>query len=60
MLPTTITWPMVTVIGMLLAGVSFLGYEHVVTGDLIGTIYGAVASGSIVGHFATTPNSGNA
>lgn len=52
MLPTTITWPMVAVIAMLLGGTTFLGYEHVLTGDFVGTIYGAVATGTIVGHFA--------
>lgn len=53
---SALSWRIVIVIGMLLGGATFLGYEHVMNGDFVATIYGSVASGAIVGHFATQGN----
>lgn len=51
---TTLTYPMVLLFVIVLAGASFLGYEHVLTGQVIAGIYSGVISGAAVGHFATT------
>lgn len=50
---SALSWPLVALFGMILAGASFLGYEHVLTGSVVAGIYGAVVSGGAVGHFAT-------
>jgi hypothetical protein len=55
MIPNTaLSWPLVVILTAILAGASFLGHDHVITGDVVAGIYGAIVSGVTVGHFSTT------
>lgn len=57
--PIAITWQVAIILLAVLGGVSFLGYEHVVTGDFVGTIYGAIVGAVTVGHFASNASKGS-
>lgn len=48
-----ITWQIVALLLAVIAGVTFLGYEHDVGSDLIGAVYTGILSAVLVGHFAT-------
>jgi hypothetical protein len=50
-MPITITYPLAFLIAIVVAGASFLGYEHVLDGQTIGTLFGAIVTGATVGHF---------
>lgn len=52
----TITYPLALVIVVVVAGISFLGYEHVLDGQTIGTLFGAIVTGTAVGHFTSKGN----
>lgn len=58
MLASTVSYPLAIVIACVLAGASFLGYQHVLTGDFVGSIYGGIVGGITVGHFANTSSGG--
>ena len=50
-MPTTISYPLAFIVMVVVAGASFLGYEHVLDGQTIGTLFGAIITGVTVGHF---------
>jgi hypothetical protein len=51
---SALSWPLVAMLLGILAGASFLGYDHILSAGFVGTIYGAVLATAGVGHFATT------
>jgi hypothetical protein len=55
---TTISYPLVLLLLGVIVAASFLGYEHVLDGQTIGTLFGAIVTGGTVGHFTTKGNSG--
>lgn len=58
-MPQTLTWPVVVILGFVLAGVSFLGYDHILSGQFVASIYAAIAGAVTAGHFATVNQSGS-
>jgi hypothetical protein len=56
MIPNTsaLSWPLVAILAAILAGASFLGHDHVLSGEFVASIYAAVVSAVTVGHFSTT------
>jgi len=60
MLPNTLTWPLVVILLGILGGASFLGHDHVLTGDVVAGIYAGIVSAVTVGHFSTTNANGGA
>lgn len=60
MLPgaASISWQVVALVLAVVGGATFLGYEKVLDGQTVGTLFGAVISAALVGHFATKGNGG--
>jgi TM2 domain-containing membrane protein YozV len=56
---TTVNWPLVAILCAVLAGASFLGWDHVLAGEVVAGIYTAVLTAVGVGHFASNGNSSN-
>lgn len=57
---SSLSYPLAIVIGCIIAGATFLGYNHDLAAGVVAGIYGAILSGTLVGHFSTTGNgSGN-
>jgi hypothetical protein len=56
---SSISWQIVVLVLAVLGGSTFLGYEHVLTGDVVAGVYTAVLSGALVGHFTAKAGSGS-
>jgi hypothetical protein len=50
---SVISYPLAIVIACILAGATFLGYNHDLDSGVVASIYTAVISGTLVGHFTT-------
>lgn len=53
---TTLTYPLTLLLLGVLAGVSFLGVDHVLSGEVVAGIYTGVLSAVTVGHYSTKNN----
>lgn len=58
MIGTSITYPLAFIVLVVVGGASFLGYEHVLDGQTIGTLFGAIVTGVTVGHFTGKGSNG--
>lgn len=56
---SALSYPLAIVLAVVLAGATFLGYEHDLTQGVVAGIYSAVLSGVLVGHFTTTGGTSN-
>lgn len=56
---SSLSYPLAIVIACVLAGATFLGYNHDLAAGVVAGIYGAVLSGTLVGHFSTNGGSSN-
>lgn len=55
---SALSYPLAIVLACIIAGASFLGYNHDLAAGVVAGIYSAILSGVLVGHF-TTNGSGN-
>lgn len=56
-MPSSLTYPLVIMLCAILAGASYLGIDHVLSGEFVAGIYSGVLGAVTVGHFATNKNS---
>lgn len=50
---SSLTYPLAIVLACVLAGATFLGYNHDLAAGTVAGIYSAVLSGVLVGHFTS-------
>ena len=58
MVNSNLSWPLVIIVGFVLASITFLAYEKILSGDFVGTILGTIVGAIFVGHYSTKGNSG--
>jgi hypothetical protein len=56
---SALSYPLAIVIACVLAGATFLGYNHDLDAGVVASIYTAIVSGALVGHFSTTGTGSN-
>jgi len=54
---SALTYPLAIVCACVLAGATFLGYNHDLSSAVVASIYTAIISGVLVGHYSTTGTS---
>lgn len=56
---SALSYPLAIVVACVLAGATFLGYNHDMSSAVVASIYTGIISGTLVGHFTTTGTSTN-
>lgn len=56
---SALSYPLALVLACVLAGATFLGYNHDLAAGVVAGIYSAILSGVLVGHFTTTGGTSN-
>lgn len=56
---SALSYPLAIVLACIIAGASFLGYNHDLAAGVVAGIYSAILSGVLVGHFSTNGTSSN-
>lgn len=49
-------WPTTLLLMSVIASTTLLGWQGTITGDVVTTIYSAIVSGVLVGHYVKTTN----
>jgi hypothetical protein len=53
---STLSYPLAIILGCIIGGASFLGYNHDLAAGVVAGIYSAILSGVLVGHFSSNGN----